>query len=216
MAEFAVIGLGRFGRAVARSLSQDGQAVLAIDKDPDRLQLVANTVEAIAVIDATSEEAVTELRLSRMAGVVVAMGPRATEASILTTAILKQRGVERIVARAFDDAHARVLLAIGASEIINPEDEVGSRLAAHLARPGIVSRMELGGEWLALVDAPHSLSGRTLAEALASTASDLRPVALLRESRLEVKPSEYTVLEPGDRLLVAGSRTSLRRLSELK
>lgn len=216
MAEFAVIGLGRFGRAVARSLSQDGQAVLAIDKDPDRLQLVANTVEAIAVIDATSEEAVTELRLARMAGVVVAMGPRATEASILTTAILKQHGVERIVARAFDEAHARVLLAIGASEIVNPEDEVGSRLAGHLSRPGIVSRMELGEEWLALVEAPQSLAGKSIADALAAAASDLRPVALLRASRLDVEPEPGLVLEPGDRLLLAGSRTSLRRLSELK
>ena len=121
MAEFAVIGIGRFGRAVALNLVAQGQGVLAVDLDPARLAGVAAEVDSTAVADTTDPDAVAVLGLERAACTVVAIGSRATEASLLTTAILAQREVPRVVARAFNERHARLLLAVGAHEVLNPE-----------------------------------------------------------------------------------------------
>jgi trk system potassium uptake protein TrkA len=139
--ELVIIGLGRFGRSVATNLARRGQSVLAVDRDPKRVELIAEEVDSVAIADATDEAALDELPLERISCAVVTMGSRATEASILTTALLRQLGVPRIVVRSFNDLHARVLLAVGASEVINPEDEMGHRLALHLANPSLGSQI---------------------------------------------------------------------------
>jgi trk system potassium uptake protein TrkA len=214
VAELAVIGLGRFGRAVARSLVRDGQAVLAIDRDPARLELVAEDVDATARADTTDEEALAALQLGRMACVVVTIGSRATEASILTVAILRELGVPRIVARAFDERHARLLLAIGANEVLNPEDEMGERLALHVARPGILDRFRCAGGWVAEVEAPEAFAGSALGDL--DLAGDVEVLAVRRGDRVEARPAAEWRLESGDVLIVLGGEDAIHRIEALR
>jgi trk system potassium uptake protein TrkA len=214
VAELAVIGLGRFGRAVARSLVRDGQAVLAIDRDPARLELVAEDVDATARADTTDEEALAALQLGRMACVVVTIGSRATEASILTVAILRELGVPRIVARAFDERHARLLLAIGANEVLNPEDEMGERLALHVARPGILDRFRCAGGWVAEVEAPEAFAGSALGDL--DLAGDVEVLAVRRGDRVEARPAADWRLESGDVLIVLGGEDAIHRIEALR
>ncbi len=214
MAEFAIIGIGRFGRAVALNLVAQGQGVLAIDRDPARLARVAAEVAATAVADTTDPDAVAALGLERVACTVVAIGSRATEASLLTTAILAQRAVPRVVARAFDERHARLLLAVGAHEVLNPEQEIGRRLALRLAHPGIRDRIGGGRATVAEVEAPEAWAGRTLGS-LDLRRRRVTALALLRGGGAETDLTPESALASGDRLVLLGPDESLQEIAAL-
>jgi trk system potassium uptake protein TrkA len=214
MAEFAVIGIGRFGRAVALNLVAQGQGVLAVDLDPARLARVAAEVDSTAVADTTDPDAVAVLGLERAACTVVAIGSRATEASLLTTAILAQREVPRVVARAFNERHARLLLAVGAHEVLNPEQEIGRRLALRLAHPGIRDRFGDGRATVAEVEAPEVWAGRTLGS-LDLRRRGVTALALLRAGGAETDLPPERALASGDRLVLLGPAEALHEVAAL-
>lgn len=215
MAEFAIIGLGRFGRAVAAGLVAERQGVLAIDNDPQRLARVAEMVDSTVVADTTDEEALAALDLARgVECVVVAIGSRATEASLLTTALLAQLRVPRVVARAFDERHARLLLALGAHEVINPEREIGRRLALHLAHPGVAGRIGEGSTTVVELAAPEGFAGRPIAD-LGLDGRGVKLLALLRGDEIDTGGDPDRTLESGDRLVLLGPSEALHEIAAL-
>lgn len=212
--DFAVIGLGQFGRAVALHLVEQGAAVLAVDVDPERAKLVESSVDAVVVADATEEAALAELGLERMSCVVVAMGLRAKDTSIMVTALLRQRGVRRVVTRATSELHGRVLLAVGAHEIVNPEQEMGARLAHHLANPHVVDQFALGRDLVvAEVEAPETFADRSLRELGLRQKSRVTVVLVRRGGRVisTIDPDER--LASGDMLVVLGPPDAVRRFA---
>lgn len=211
--EFAVIGLGRFGRSLVQALQAESQAVLAIDIDRQRVEEVADLVDGAVVCDTTDEEALVALGLERMSCVTVAIGERATEASILTTALLRQIGIPHIVARSFNDLHARVLRSVGAHEVVNPESEMGSRLAAQLANPNIVDRLRLGDAEIAEVTAPESFVGQSLAELDLRNRAGVTVLALRRGDEVHANPSATDQVASGDVLVLLGRDEAVRRLA---
>lgn len=214
--EFAVIGLGQFGRAVALSLVREGAAVLAIDQLQERAQMVESEVDAVACADATDERALDELGLERMSCVVVAMGARARETSILTTALLRQRGIPRIISRAANELHSRVLLAVGAHEVVNPELLMGQRLARNLAHPTIREQIALDESTNLLeVVAPEQFIHKSMAELDIHRRYGVTVLALRRGSHImpQIPPEERIARE--DRLILVGPPTSVRRLVSL-
>lgn len=214
--EFAVIGLGQFGRAVALSLVREGAAVLAIDKEQERAQMIEAEVDAVACADATDERALDELGLERMSCVVVAMGVRARETSILTTALLRQRGVPRIISRAANELHARVLLAVGAHEVINPELQMGQRLARNLAHPTILEQIALDENTnLVEVAAPEQFIGKTLVEIDLRRRYGVSVIAVRRGGQVMPQTAAEERLIRGDRLLIVGPPASVRRVASL-
>jgi trk system potassium uptake protein TrkA len=216
MSEFAVIGMGRFGRAVARNLVREGQSVLAIDRDLRRLELVSGEVDATARADTTDEEAMTALKLDRMACVVVTIGSRATEASVLTVAILRELGVPRIVARSFNERHGRVLLSIGANEVLDPEDEIGGRLALRLVRPSILDQLRFGEIRLAEVEVPEAFVGQSLEELELRSRFDVNVLAIQRDDAVTPNPGPEAMIASGDVLVVLGSEVAITRMAGLK
>lgn len=214
--EFAVIGLGQFGRAVALSLVREGAAVLAIDQMQERAQMVETEVDAVACADATDERALDELGLERMSCVVVAMGVRARETSILTTALLRQRGVPRIISRAANELHARVLLAVGAHEVINPELQMGQRLARNLAHPTILEQIALDENTnLVEVASPEQFIGKTLVEIDLRRRYGVSVIAVRRGGQVMPQTAADERLIRGDRLLIVGPPASVRRVASL-
>jgi trk system potassium uptake protein TrkA len=212
--DFAVIGLGQFGRAVALHLVDQGAAVLAVDLDPERAKLIEASVDAVVVADATEEAALAELGLDRMSCVVVAMGLRAKDTSIMVTALLRQRGVRRVVTRATSELHGRVLLAVGAHEIVNPEQEMGARLAHHLANPQVVDQFALGrGLVVAEVEAPEAFVGRSLRDLGLRQKSKVTVVLIRRGGHVisTIDPDER--IASGDALVVLGSPTAVRQFA---
>ncbi|MBC7172273.1 MAG: TrkA family potassium uptake protein, partial [Polyangiaceae bacterium] len=123
-----VIGLGQFGMAVARALSERRVEVLAIDLSEDRVRAVAPFVAEAAAFDATNEEALARTSPERRDLCVCAIGDESRESSIICTAMLRQMGAPRIVARANDPMHERILGLVGAHRVVNPEREYGQRI----------------------------------------------------------------------------------------
>lgn len=216
MADFAVIGMGRFGRAVARQLHALGGGVLAIDKDAERLSRVSHEVDSITQADTTSEETVQLLGLERLAAVIVAIGPRGTEASLLTTALLRDAGVGTIVARSFDERHARLQLAVGATLVLNPEEDMGRRLAHRLAHPTLIDQLHLGEVSVGRIEAPESTAGESLDEVEERLHHGLAILAIRRADSTLARPEGDTVLESGDELVVLGPAEAIEDLAGRK
>jgi trk system potassium uptake protein TrkA len=195
-------------------LVDQGAAVLAVDANPERAKLVEASVDAVLVADATEEAALVELGLERMSCVVVAMGVRAKDTSIMVTALLRQRGVRRVVSRATSDLHGRVLLAVGAHEIVNPEQEMGARLAHHLANPHVVDQFALGRDVIvAEVEAPEAYATKTLRELGLRKKASVTVVLIRRGGQVisSIDPDER--LASGDVLVVLGTPTAVRQFA---
>lgn len=212
--EFMVIGLGRFGRALALSLVRQGQAVLAVDADRDRVQAVASEVDAVICADATDEAVLADLHPERATCAIVAIGTRGVEASILVTTLLSQAGVPRIVARAVSELHARVLRAVGAHQIINPEAEIGERLARRLAQPNVLEQLELGDDVdLAELTVPEAFVGRSLIELDLRRRHAVSVLAIRRKGRVRATLDGTESLESGDVLVLIGTRTAISAMA---
>jgi len=212
--EFVVIGLGMFGRMVATSLAREGQAVLAIDINEEEVNRMATELDAVVRADATDETALRELRLERMSCAVVAIGAESMEASILATALLRQIGVPRIVARSLGDLHARVLRAVGAHEVVSPEVEMGQRLAYRLSHPNVLDRVELGDNTeLAEFEVPAQYVGKTLVELDVRRRFDVTVVAIHRGGTIVANPRRDEALRAGEVLVVIGSSDAVARFA---
>ncbi|HLE83749.1 MAG TPA: TrkA family potassium uptake protein, partial [Thermoanaerobaculia bacterium] len=192
------------------------QAVLVIDHDPARLEALAGEVDATSRADTTDEQAMAALQLGRMACVVVTIGSRATEASVLTVAILRELRVPRIVARAFDERHARLLLAIGANEVLDPEDEIGTRLASRLVRPGVLDQIHFGDATVAEVEAPEAFVGSSLGELDLRKRLSLSVLAIQRGGQVTANPGAGATVESGDVLVLLGSEAAISRVAALR
>lgn len=213
--ETAVIGLGQFGQAVARSLASQGQPVLAVDNDMDHIEAVQDVVDVAVQADATDEDALYGLRLEQMSVAIVAMGAHSVEASILTTALLKEMGVPRIIARASNELHARILRSVGANEVIDPEQEMGRRLARRLSQPSIVDQIDLGNAELAEVEAPEAFVGKTLAELDLRNEYHVSVLAIRRGDTIEANPRAEVQLVSGDIMVVIGRPEAVNRIAAL-
>lgn len=214
--DFAVIGLGRFGISVARRLARQNRSVLVVDRNPQRVDNIAAEVDAAVCANVTDEAAFAELKLERFPCVVVAIGAESIEHSILVTALLKQRGVPRIVARAVNDLHGRVLRAIGANEIVNPEAEMGERLAGRLCQPNLLEHIMLDEKTtLAEMAAPTSFHGRTLVELDVRRRFGVSVVALMRDGDVVSNPQPGETIRPGDEMMVLGSPDAVQKIGSL-
>lgn len=215
MSEFAVIGLGRFGMSLTRHLSRQGASVLAVDTDQERVDDAAPEVDVAICADATDERTLEELRLDRFSCVVIAVGAEALEASILITALVSQVGVPRIVARAATSLHARILRAVGADEVINPEGEMGRRLAIRLTQPTILEQVDLGDNDLAEVEVPESFIQNSLNELDIRNRYHVSIIAIQRQDKVIANPRGTELLRSGDILIVVGAPDDIRRLAKL-
>jgi trk system potassium uptake protein TrkA len=213
--EFAVIGLGQFGQAIATNLAFQGQSVLAIDNDMAHIEEIQADVDAAVQADATDENALRGLRLEQMSCVIVAMGAHSIEASILASALLKEMGVPRIIARASNDLHARILRSVGAHEVIDPEQEMGMRLARRLSQPSIVDQIDLGNAELAEVEVPEAFVGKSLIDLDLRKRYKVSVLAIRRGDDIDPNPRAEDTLDSGDILVVIGRPEAVNRVAAL-
>lgn len=143
-----VIGLGQFGTSIARTLAERGVEVLAVDIREERVRLAATFAAEAAAFDATDTDALARTSPERRDVCVCAIGDESKESSIICTALLRQMGAQRVIARANDDLHARILKLVGAHEVVNPEREFGERFASTILHERILGEMPLGTDLL--------------------------------------------------------------------
>lgn len=216
MAEYVVFGLGRFGSQVARHLTRFGHSVLAVDRQQELVEAMASEVDAALCLDATDEQALAELQVGRIGCAVVAFGADSNEASILTTALLRQAGVARIVVRSTTALQARVLRAIGADEVINPEEAMGERLARRLALPNVLEQFDLGpGTRLAEIDVPEAWAGRSIRELDVRRKLRLTVLVVRRGDTIIEQGLGDLPLQSGDVIVVLGSDAAIGNVGAL-
>ena len=214
MKQVAVIGLGRFGSSVARTLAESGCEVLAVDADEARVKAVADEVTDAVRANALEEEALRALGLRNFEVVVVAIGHE-VEASILVTVLLKEMGISKIVAKAQDELHGRVLQKVGADMVVFPERDMGVRLAHTLISRNVIDEIQLSTDYSLLeMVVPHRFLGRSLKELELRQRFGLTILAIRREDRIIVSPDAKQTLDEGDILVALGQPDKLEGLNE--
>jgi trk system potassium uptake protein TrkA len=212
--QFIIIGMGRFGTSLAESLIAQGQSVLAVDSDYQRIQAISADIPHLVHIDATNLDALREIGADHYDTAVVCIGTN-FENNLLATVQLRKLGVRRLVSKAQTRTQRDILLQVGADEVILPEHEAGIRLARRLSAIDFLDYMELGSDVgvMELV-APERLHGCTLADTELRKEHGLTVLAIWRGDHLEVNPSPDTCIQAGDKLLVFGKVADARRWSQ--
>ncbi len=165
MKTFTVIGLGRFGTSVATQLFNMGYEVLAIDKNMDKINAIANLVTRAACTDAKDESLLKQLGVKNSDCAIVCIGGDDITDSVLTTLALKDMGVKQVVCKAKDNMHKTVLKKVGADNVIIPEQEAGVKAAIELVSDRLFDIIELSDEY-SIVDAvvPNTWIGKSIME----------------------------------------------------
>lgn len=211
-----VIGLGQFGMSVARALAARQVEVFAVDVHEDRVRAASAFVTEAACFDATDEASVARTSPERRDVCLCAIGDEAKEASIICTALLKQMGARRVIARSNDDLHARILTLVGASQVVNPEREFGDRFANQILHEGIRGEMALGeGVLITEVTVPQAFVGVTLGELQLPRRFGVTVVAIRRAGTgAIVMPSPDSSLEASDVIVVVAKERAVTQMME--
>ena len=209
-----VIGLGRFGSALAESLVELGHEVLAVDGDAKRVQHWSGRLTSVVEADSTSEEALRQVGAADFNRAVVAIGAD-IQASILTTAVLVDLGIEHIWAKAMTRAHGQILERVGATRVVFPEHDMGERVA-HMVTGRMVDYVELD-DTFAIVEttAPRDLVGRTLGQAQVRHKHGVTIVCIKPYGGSFTYATADTRVEAGDLLVVAGETARAERFARM-
>jgi len=214
MKSFAVIGCGRFGSAVAKTLFDLGNEVLAIDGDMDVVDNIAGQVTHAIQADVMDEGVLKELGLSNFDVAIVSIGSD-LQASIMATLIVKELGVNKIVAKAQSELHGKVLKKIGADKVIFPERDMGVRVAHNLTSNSIVDYIELSPDYSILeIEAIPKWYERNLEELRLRNKYKVTVMAIKRGEEVNVSPGPKFQVQKGDILVALGASEAIDHIAE--
>ena len=215
MKSYAVIGLGRFGSALARQLCKLGAEVLALDVKGDYVQQIANDVTHVVVGDAQDKEVLRALGVRNLDCAVIAIGDNLA-ASVLITMNLKELGVPYIVCKAHDETHRKVLEKLGVDRVVIPEHEYAQRLARTLNSHNVLDYIELSEDFGILdVPAPKSWIGKSLRELNVRAKLGVTIIAVENGGKTNVSPTADYAVGEGDTLVMLGDNVALEKVQRL-
>lgn len=210
--QFVIIGLGRFGSSIAKTLYSLGNDVLAIDKDEDIVQEIADSVTHAVQLDATDENALRALGIRNFDVEVVTIGDN-IQSSIMATLLVKELGVKYIIAKGHSDLHAKVLYKIGADRVVLPEKDMGVRVAHNLVSANILDYIELSEDYSVMeIQVLDEWSGKTLNELRLRSKYGINVMAIKRGDEVNLSPSAEDIIEDNDVIVAIGSAEDLNRL----
>ncbi len=217
--QFVVIGMGRFGRQVAETLSQRGLSVLAIDHDRSIIEDMKDNVPHVAIADCTEEDSLRALGIEDFDVAIVAIG-EGLENNILTTAILKNFNISNIIVRATSKLHRNILERIGATKVVLPEEEMGIRTANSIAAESIIDNIEFSeGYSIAQVKCPEVIIDKSLIDANLRAKFNVNVVAIKKiddeEHETVMVPSSDYFLKKGDILIIVGKNEDINSFGSL-
>lgn len=215
MKQFIVVGLGRFGSSVAKTLAENDYNVLAIDTDEDRVQMIASAVTHAVEADATDEDALKTLGVRNFDVAVVSIGDN-IHANILATLILKELGVPYVVVKAQDTLHGKVLSKVGADRVVYPERDMGVRIAHNLISSNVLDYIEFAPDYsIVEIIATDNMEGKSLSELQFRSNYGVNVMAIKRGKDLNVTPGANDKVLEGDVLIVMGQNDDLDKLKHL-
>lgn len=209
----AVIGLGRFGTTIAKLLASMNHEVLGVDIDPEVVQKISPYITHAIVADTTDEEAIKALALSQFDLVIVAIGDN-VQANLMTSMLLKEMHIPKIVAKAENTLQGKMLSKIGVDQVIYPEFDMAQRLAQSLTRKHVMDYLQLSKSVsLIEINMPLFMVGSCLKESNLREKYNLNAVGIRRGDDLEVPPNPTTILSAEDKLLIIGNNSDLDALT---
>ena len=208
---YLVIGLGRFGQAICRTLAEKGQQVIAVDRTRQLVEEMAEVVDLAAQADATDSDALTKVGAKTADIAIVAIGGN-IEASILATTILQDLQIPHVIARAENYTHARVLARVGANKVVFPERDMGERLATLLIHPWMSHFVQVPGSLFHVgeIKPIAEMIGKTIEELDFRTHYSSVILSINRDGERFV-PRKDTVIQENDMILVAGQKEDLEK-----
>ncbi len=209
-----VVGLGRFGGALAETLVGLGHEVLAVDTDAKRVQDYSGRLTSVVEADSTSADALRQIGAADFSRAVVAIGAD-IEASILTVGALVDLGVQHVWAKAMTTAHGRILERVGATRVVFPERDMGERVA-HMVTGRMIDYIELDAAF-ALVEtvAPQDLVGRTLGQTRVRHKHGVTVVCIKPPGGSFTYATAATLVDEGALLVVAGTCARAERFAKM-
>ncbi|RSL31082.1 TrkA family potassium uptake protein [Salibacterium salarium] len=210
--QFAVIGLGRFGGSICKSLVEEGMEVLAIDENEEKVNEFASLATQAVIADTTDEKALRGLGIRNFDHVIVAIGDN-IQASILTTLMLVEMNVKHITVKAQNDYHEKVLNRLGADEIVHPERDIGIRIAHSVVSKNVLDYLELSDEYsIVELGAGTTLHGETIVGLDLRAKYGCNILAVKRGDNIHVSPRPEEKIANGDILIVIGADDDINRL----
>lgn len=212
--QFVVLGLGRFGMSVAKSLSEIGYDVMAVDINSENVQYASEFVTHAVRADVGDELSLRALGIGNFDVVIVSIGSH-LEASVMATLIAKELGIPYVIAKAQDDMQKKILEKIGADRVIFPEREMGTRIANSLVFGNFFEFMELSDEFgIAEIEPLEEWIGATLAHTEIRAKYGLNVVAIKYKGKVEASPRADREFKKGDIAIVMGENRQIQRFLE--
>ncbi len=215
--KFTVLGLGSFGFNVARTLFEEGHDVIALDRDNDLVLKIQPFSSQAIIGDATQKEMLATLGLDEMDAVVVSMGDNAS-ASTLATFYVKELGAKKIVVKASNTDHGKILRKVGATQVIFPEMDMAVKVARNLSTPDVLDYFPMTGDYIIAEIAPvQEFVGKTLAELKLRSQYNVNVIGIkefIPENFVLVPAADFTIKD-SDVLLVIGTRDDIKKIKQL-
>lgn len=225
---FAVIGLGRFGTKIAKTLSERGAEVIAIDSEESKVDVLRDEVAYAITMDSTDVKALEAVNIAEMDAVVVAIGEN-FEALLLTLAHLMDLKVKRIIARAGNRQQRMIIEKMGITEILSPEDEVGIIVAERLIHPNVMTFLQLPDDYeIAEIRPPAGIWNKTVGDIKMQSRYELNLITIKREyevindkgeptteAHIFGIPKENTIIYDTDTIIVLGKEKDIERFIEI-
>ena len=213
--QFLVIGLGRFGASLAKTLCELGHEVLAVDDDEEAVEDLSPYVTQAVQANAADDGVLESLDAGSYDAAIISIGTD-VRASILASVLCKEAGIPLVLAKAMDDLHAKVLSKVGVDRVIFPERDMGARVARSLVSPKMLDLMTLNGDsGVAEIVLPESWSGRTLEDINVRRNYRVTILAVRRGGEMITALSADYRLQSGDTLLVLGEQDDIDGLEGL-
>lgn len=216
MNSYIVLGLGRFGKACAKTLHSLGHDVLGVDSNPQVVQDLSDELTHVIVSECSNEDFLRSIGVANFDAAIVAIGSN-LQSSILTTALLKELGAKYIISKAQDDLHAKVLMTVGASRVVFPERDMAIRVANNIASQNIIDSINLSSDYSIMeTTIPDKWRGKTITEMGIRNRFKVSILAIKRGNDLIISPSPSAVLESGDIISIMGKNSDLTEIQFLK
>ena len=210
--QFIVVGLGRFGRAVAETLCAAGEEVLGVDRRMDVVEDMRDVVTQAVQVDAMDRDALSALDIPSFEAAFVTMGSDIRSSGTITM-LLKELGAKYVIAKAHDEFHGRMLEKLGADKVLFPERDMGRRIAHNLVSGNIIDYLELSPDFsMAEIRPKAEWVGRTLKELALRSRLGINVVAIRSGEQLNAMPAPDNVLHETDVLLVVAAEDTLSRM----
>jgi len=213
MKQFIILGLGRFGSAVATTLVELGYEVLGVDNDEEIVNALKDKITQAVQADITEEKVLAELGVKNFDTAIVSIGSD-LETSILVTMMLKEMGLKYIIAKAQNNLHANILQKIGVDKVVFPERDMGARIAQRLINPNIRDYIELEPDYNIIeIEALPDFMDKTLSELDMRNKYGINVLAIKRNNSFNISPRAKDIIKKGDFLIVIGETKKITELA---